>query len=165
MIDPIQAIGLANSAVNGVSKTVTEVINTKEQQRTLRQQNKLGAAVDFAQCFQQVALAYQEYKIIADEQHTKRREIEAWEMTTLKNIEKQRAVLLAFLDHSFAERANNFRELFVVVDKAVASGNNEQLGLVLDKIAELAKSSPFKDLADFASVQDALVNQHYEWKF
>jgi len=35
----------------------------------------------------------------------------------------------------------------------------------LDVIAEIAKSSPFKDLANLASVRAALDDPDHEWKF
>ncbi len=47
----------------------------------------------------------------------------------------------------------------------MASGNNEQLASVLHSITEIAKSSPFKELANLASVQAALDNPDHEWTF
>lgn len=47
----------------------------------------------------------------------------------------------------------------------MASGNNSQLGLALDSITQLAKSSPFKDLADLASIRAALDEPDHEWTF
>ena len=72
---------------------------------------------------------------------------------------------MAYLDRSFDERAENFRALFAVVDKAIASGNNDQLALTLNSIIEIAKSSPFKDLANLASVRSALDDPDHEWTF
>jgi hypothetical protein len=55
--------------------------------------------------------------------------------------------------------------LFGVVDQAIAVGNNEQLALALNSITEIAKSSPFKDLANLASVRAALDDPDHEWQF
>lgn len=118
-----------------------------------------------AECLQQMVSAYTEYKIIAEQEQTKRREIEAWEKETITKINTQRELLMAYLDRSFDERAENFRALFAVVDNAIASGNNEQLALTLSSITEIAKSSPFKDLANLASVRAALDNPDHEWTF
>lgn len=52
-----------------------------------------------------------------------------------------------------------------IVDQAMADGNNAQLGAALHSITELAKSSPFKDLADLASVRAALDDPDHEWTF
>lgn len=118
-----------------------------------------------AECLQQMVSAYAEYKIIAEQEQTKRREIEAWEKETITKINAQRELLMVYLDRSFDERAENFRALFAVVDNAIASGNNEQLALTLNSITEIAKSSPFKDLANLASVRAALDDQDHEWTF
>jgi hypothetical protein len=118
-----------------------------------------------AECLQQMVSAYTEYKIIAEQEKTKRREIDAWEKETITKINAQRELLMVYLDRSFDERAANFRALFAVVDNAIASGNNEQLALTLNSITEIAKSSPFKDLANLASVRTALDDPNHEWNF
>lgn len=118
-----------------------------------------------AECLNEIVSAYYEYKRVVKEERTKCREIEAWEKTTLAEIEQKRDSFLAFLDHSFAERSKNFKALFNVVNQAIASGNNEHLQLALDKITELAKSSPFQDLANLSTVQAALLDPDHEWKF
>lgn len=118
-----------------------------------------------AQCLQQLVSAYAEYKTIAEQEQTNRREIDAWEKATIAKINAQRDFLIQYLDRSFDERAENFRALFGVVDRAIASGNNEQLALALNSITEIAKSSPFKDLANLASVKAALNDPDHEWTF
>ncbi|MFH7024746.1 MAG: hypothetical protein ACHBN1_04925 [Heteroscytonema crispum UTEX LB 1556] len=122
-------------------------------------------AINPAECLQQVVSAYTEYKIIAEQEKTKRRDIDAWEKTTIAQINAQRELLMAYLDRSFDERAENFRALFAVVDSAIASGNNDQLALTLNLIAEIAKSSPFKELSNLASVRAALDDPNHEWTF
>jgi hydroxyethylthiazole kinase-like sugar kinase family protein len=74
-------------------------------------------------------------------------------------------ILDAIAYRSFDERAENFRALFSVVDSAIASGNNELLALALNSITEIAKSSPFKDLANLTSVRAALNDPNHEWTF
>ncbi|MFQ4145659.1 hypothetical protein [Chlorogloeopsis sp. ULAP02] len=118
-----------------------------------------------AECLQQMVSAYTDYLKIAEQEQTKRREIEAWEKETITRINAQRELLMAYLDRSFDERAENFRALFAVVDSAIASGNNEQLALTLNSITEIAKSSPFKELANLASVRAALNDPNHEWTF
>jgi ribonucleotide reductase alpha subunit len=118
-----------------------------------------------AECLQQMVTAYTDYLIIVEQEQTKRREIDAWEKETITKINAQRELLMAYLDRSFDERAENFRSLFAVVDSAIASGNNEQLALALNSITEIAKSSPFKDLANLASVRAALNDPNHEWTF
>jgi len=125
----------------------------------------LNDMINPAECLQQIVSAYTEYKIIAEQEQTKRREIEAWEKVTIAKINGQRDLLMAYLNRSFDERAENFRHLFCVVDRAIAADNNDQLALALHSITELAKSSPFKELANLASVRAALDDPDHEWEF
>jgi len=125
----------------------------------------LGVGTDASQCFHAVVEAYKEYKIVAEQERTKRRGIEAWEKDAIAQIQAHRDVLITYLNRSFDERADNFRFLFEKVDRAIAEGDNNQLTLALHSITEIAKSSPFKDLADLTSVRAALDNPDHEWEF
>jgi hypothetical protein len=118
-----------------------------------------------AECLQQMVSAYTDYLKIAEQEQTKRREIDAWEKEAIAKINTQRDLLMAYLDRYADERAENFRALFNVVDKAMSSGNNEQLALTLNEITEIAKSSPFKELANLTSVRAALDDPDHEWTF
>lgn len=118
-----------------------------------------------AECLQQMVSAYTEYLEIAEQEKTKRCEIDAWEKEAIAKINAQRDLLLAYLDRYADERAENFRALFSVVDSAIASNNNQQLALTLNSITQIAKSSPFKDLANLASVRAALDDLDHEWTF
>jgi hypothetical protein len=126
---------------------------------------KIWTAFNPTETLQQMVSAYTDYLTIAEQERTKRREIEAWEKEAIAKINAQRDVLMDYLDRSFDERAKNFRNLFDVVDRAIAAGNNEQLALALHSITEIAKSSPFKELANLASVRAALDNPNHEWTF
>lgn len=118
-----------------------------------------------AQCLSEIVTTCTDYLKIAEEERTKRQEIKAWEKTTIAQINAQRDVLIEYLERSFDERANNFRQLFNVVDQAIDNGDNEQLALALHSITELAKSNPFKDLANLTSVKAALNDPNHEWTF
>lgn len=96
---------------------------------------------------------------------TKRAEIEAKKKKQLAEIEAKRQIFLDYLDRAFAERAENFRRLFDAVDSAVANRDNEQLGMALNSINELAKTTPFKDLIDINRTKELLAEPGHEWKF
>ncbi|WP_375509379.1 hypothetical protein [uncultured Nostoc sp.] len=162
VLPSISAICTAVNATKSLASIVASYKQIGEQERTKRREI---AALEKTQCVDIVASAYTEYKIIAEQEQTKRREIDAWEKETITKINAQRELLMAYLDRSFDERAENFRALFAVVDNAIASGNNEQLALTLNSITEIAKSSPFKDLANLASVRAALDDPDHEWTF
>jgi hypothetical protein len=117
-----------------------------------------------AQCLNEVVQAWTEYLKVAEEEKTKRRDIEAWEKVILAKIKAKRDFLVGYLEHSFDERAKNFQSLFQTVDQAMLSGDNQQLGLALHAIVELAKSNPFKDLADLSTVKAALDDPDHVWE-
>ena len=118
-----------------------------------------------AQCLNDVVQSLTEYLKIAEEEKTKRREIEAWEEMALAEIKAKRDFLIGYLDRSFDERATNFQLLFQTVDQAMSSGDNQQLELALNTIVELAQSNPFKYLADLSSVKAALDDPDHVWEF
>lgn len=117
-----------------------------------------------AQCLNEVVQAWTEYLKVTEEQKTKRRDIEAWEKVTLAEIKAKRDFLVGYLEHSFDERSKNFQALFQTVDQAMSSGDSQQLGLALHAIVELAKSNPFKDLADLSTVKAALDDPAHVWE-
>jgi hypothetical protein len=123
----------------------------------------LNVGADASQCLGSIVGAYTEYKIVAEQEQTKRREIAAWEKATVANIQAQRDALIKYLELSFDERAKNFTFLFEKVDQAIADGNANQLALAINSITEIAKYSPFKDLADLSFVQAALDDPDHEW--
>lgn len=127
--------------------------------------NGVEGFVNPAQCFNEIVQAYTEYLRIAEEEKTKRLEIKAWEKVTLAEIRAKRDFLINHLEHSFDERAKNFQSLFQVVERAMTSGDNQKLGLALQAIVSLAKSSPFKELADLSNVKAALNDPEHMWEF
>lgn len=121
--------------------------------------------VDPLFCLQQIVDSYSRYQEIAQQEQTKRRNIVAWEKTTIEEIHSNREILITYLERSFDERAENFKQLFQCLDQAMNSGNNQQFAIVLESIVDIAKSSPFKDLASLSSVQKALDDPNHCWEF
>ncbi|WP_204141294.1 hypothetical protein [Halomicronema sp. CCY15110] len=133
--------------------------------RLIHSANKFVPQLNPSVCFNQLVDAYTEYQRVAQEERTKRREIDAWEKAALATIEQRRDVMMQFLDLAFNERAEIFREFFTLADQAIATGDNDQLAVVLASIVEMAKSSPFKDLADLTKVESALDDLDHTWEF
>jgi hypothetical protein len=96
---------------------------------------------------------------------TERCKIEAEKERELADIEAKRQVFLAYLEKAFSERAENFRRLFDVVDSAIENKDTEQLGIAVNGILELAKTTPFKDLVDANRTKELLSKEGHEWKF
>lgn len=158
----VTTILTAIDAAKLVSSMVLGCKQIAEQERTRRYE--IGVS-GFTTCAGGITSACLEYGRVVQEEKTKRREIEANEKVAIANIHAQRDLLMAYLDRSFDERAENFRSLFEVVDQAIANGNNEQLAIALNSIVEIAKSSPFKDLADIAAVRASLNDPNHVWEF
>jgi hypothetical protein len=116
------------------------------------------------QCLNDVIQAWTEYLTVVEEEKTKRQNIEAWEKVTLAEIETKRDFLIGYLELAFDERAKNFQSLFQKVDQAISVGDNQMLGSTLEAIVELAKSNPFKDLADLSTIKAALDNPDHVWE-
>lgn len=117
-----------------------------------------------ARCLNDVVQAWTDYLKITEEEKTKRSEIDAWENITLAEIQAKRDFLINYLDRSFDERAKNFQSLFQTIDRAMSSDDNQQLGLALNAIVDLAKSSPFQDLSNLSIVQAALDDPEHVWE-
>ncbi|GHG76577.1 hypothetical protein [Comamonas sp. JC664] len=83
----------------------------------------------------------------------------------VERIHANRDVLLHYLDRSFDERKENFRQLFERLDSAIATNNPQLTGSLLESVLRLAESSPFKALGDVASTREVLSEKGKEWQF
>jgi hypothetical protein len=124
----------------------------------------LDAFANPVQCLNEVVQAWTEYLKIREQEQTKRCEIEALGKVNLSEIKAKRDFLMKYLECSFDERAKNFQSLFLTVDEAILSSDNQQLGLALNAIVELAKSNPFEGLTTLHDVKAALDNPDHVWK-
>jgi hypothetical protein len=94
---------------------------------------------------------------------TKRVDIAAWERTTVEEIRAKQEVLITYLNRSFDERAENFRRLFDLLDKAIAD-RSDKVSELLGAITALAIKSPFADLKDVDAAARALKDPDHEWE-
>ena len=98
-------------------------------------------------------------------QETKRAEINAKRDILIRQIEREKEIILEYLKEAFDERRKCFDKLFSIVDKAIENGNNEQLSLALQSINILASESPFKVLSSTSATQKALKDKDHEWNY
>ena len=94
---------------------------------------------------------------------TERTAIAAWRDVQVGKIQAQRDVLLKALDLTFDERRENFRRLFDGLDSAMSAGDTAQTAAVLESITDLAKTSPFKELANLEIVVSELKRPDQVW--
>ncbi len=121
-----------------------------------------GEALAVIDNIAQIAGEVQKFREV---QETKRTAIEAERQAVISKIRAQRDLLIKYLDKTFDERKENFNKLFDVIDDALVKDNIQQLSIGLNSLNELAKSSPFKDLANIELVGKALEDKDHEWEF
>ena len=92
-------------------------------------------------------------------QKTKREQIRKQAEIRIKEIDSMRDLIMTYLDKTFDERSKIFAKQFECVDKALAAGDMNLLSISLNSITDLAKSSPFKALADIKNVQKQLSSE------
>lgn len=102
---------------------------------------------------------------VAEVQRAKsdRAAIAAWEHVQTEKIHAQGAVLLKALDLTFDERRENFHRLFDGLDTAMAAGDAAQAASFLESITDLAKASPFKELANLEIIVSELKRPDQVW--
>jgi hypothetical protein len=98
-------------------------------------------------------------------QQTERTRIEQKARVQLEVIRERRELMVRFLDETFAERRQNFRDLFQRLDLALERDSLDGAREILGAIVDLAKSSPFEALRDAATAQAVLLDKSVTWEF
>jgi hypothetical protein len=90
---------------------------------------------------------------VVNDEKTKQIRIQADAETQIAAIRRDGKLLLGYLDRSFDERRELFKQHFEALSIALKSGSTEQVAAVLGAITTLAVKSPFADLADIESIR------------
>ena len=114
------------------------------------------AAINPDVALETIITSYVKYKQVAAQEKTKREQIRAWRDVELERIRAQEELFLTYLECAFDERRANFAKFFEVLDHAVETENVGVITATLDSMTDLAKTSPFKDIATVAQVRQAL---------
>lgn len=117
---------------------------------------KAAAAINPLAALEAIVTTYGDYRKVVAQEKTKRAQIDAWRELNLEKIRAQREILLTYLDRTFDERKANFKKLFEVMDSALDAGQTELLTKTLDSVTQLAKTSPFRDIATVEQVRAIL---------
>ena len=94
---------------------------------------------------------------------TDRQSTSDWKEVQVAKIHAQRDVLLKALDLTFDERRENFRRLCDGLETAMATGDTSQSAALLESITDLAKASPFKELANLEIIVSELKRPDQVW--
>lgn len=124
---------------------------------------KPGALVDPLSVIQTLVDQTQQLVVEVQKAAAERAAIAAWEHTQVAKIRAQREVLLKALELTFDERRENFRRLFAGLDTVLASGDTAQAASVLEAITDLARESPFKELANLEIIVTELKRPDQVW--
>lgn len=124
---------------------------------------KLGANINPFQVLQTMLEAADGWVTEVQRARTDRAEIAAWEHVQTDKIRAQQEVLLKALDLTFDERRENFRRMFDGLDAAMATGDAAQAASFLESITDLAKTSPFKELANVEIIVSELKRPDRVW--
>ena len=92
--------------------------------------------------FNNLVDAWKDCKNTAEIEKTKRENIKSWRDTNIKAIEENAAVLKLYLERSFQERAVTIKGTFERLDQALADGNTEAVGFMMNAIVAIVKDSP-----------------------
>ena len=125
--------------------------------------SKAGAVVDPSQVLWMMVDATRGWMTEVQSARTERAEIASRENIELSRIRAQKDVLLTALDLTFDERRTNFRRLFEALDAALSSADTARTAVILQSITDLAKESPFKDLANLEIVVSDLKRPDKVW--
>lgn len=97
-----------------------------------------------------------------DAEVTKRHAADLEREVALERIRAQQGVVLEYLRASFAEREQNFAELFERLDASLAN-DGAQVEVLLGAIVTLAKSTPLAGIADLEAARAAWADPEVEW--
>lgn len=90
--------------------------------------------------------SHKEYKIIAEQERTKRQAIQAWKETRLAQIQSQKEILQNYLEYTFAERKLSISKMFDALDVAIQSNNLEMINVAIGSIVGIIQTSPLKQV-------------------
>lgn len=131
--------------------------------RAVAVKNKPGAVVNPFQVLQVMLETADSWVMEVQKAKADRAQIAAWEHVQTDKIRYQREVLLKALDLTFDERRETFRRMFDGLDKAMAAGDPAQTASFLESITDLAKTSPFKELANVEIIVADLKRPNQVW--
>ena len=100
------------------------------------------AALD---AFNLLVKTHHDYKVTAQQEHTKRADIAAWRDVQVASIQAQKDLLHDYLAQTFAERRHTIGEMFARLDKGIEDGNMDVMNMAMSSIVNIVQSSPLKE--------------------
>jgi hypothetical protein len=97
---------------------------------------------DAGKALDNIVDAWKQYKVTAEVEQTKRESIRATRDVNIKMIEENAAVLKAYLEGMFKERAGIIDGMFKRLDQGLADGNSQVASDAMAAIVAVTKQSP-----------------------
>jgi len=94
--------------------------------------------------FNRLVDSYKEYKIVCEQEETKRESIRSYKEVNIKAIEESSALLRRCLDGVFSERRAALQKMFDTLDKGILSKDDRLIELSLGGIVDIVKTSPLE---------------------
>ena len=120
--------------------------------------------IDPLQALNNVVEAGREYLTLRENQKTKREEIQAYRVLESERIRAAERVLSDYFRQVFAERGQNFDELWRRLDEAAEQGQDSRVSETLLAIVSLAQKSPLADLGDLKQLRAALDDPDHKFE-
>lgn len=103
--------------------------------------------LDILQCLGQIISARKEYKIVKEQESTKRLKIEADLVKHVTLIKEQRGLLESYLNHEYGLRSEMTREFLKRLDRALDEDKDSVAIQALDSLEKMITKSPLGGLA------------------
>ena len=93
-----------------------------------------------------IVTAWRDYKILAEQEKTKRFGIAAMRDVKLKELNDKRELMELYLVETFKERRSVVSEMLTRLDQGIESGNDHLIELALATIQDTLRQSPLRDI-------------------
>jgi hypothetical protein len=126
----------------------------------------VGSAVgqaDALAALNNVVEAGREYLRLREEETTKRARLNTYRTLETERVRAAERKLTEYFDLVFAERADNFQEMWSRLDEAAEKGDDDTVRNMLGGIVQLAQASPLSGLADLPALRAAFDDPNTGW--
>jgi len=93
-----------------------------------------------------IVTAWRDYKMVAEQEKTKRFGIAAMRDVKLKELNDKREFMELYLVETFKERRSVVSEMLTRLDQGIESGNDHLIELALATIQDTLRQSPLRDI-------------------
>lgn len=112
-----------------------------------------------------IVSAANDFITLRETERSHREEMSAYRALETERIKAAETVLTDYFSKVFAERNQNFADLWARLDEAARKGDTSTVAQLMHGIVDLAKSSPLADLGELPKLRAALDDPDHVWQF